>query len=48
MEMMAPGDDPYPASLPAKSQALFGLGYHHQRNEFFRKADKPAPEDAAA
>lgn len=37
MEAMSPGDDPFPASLPAEDQALFGLGYYHQRNEFFRK-----------
>ena len=48
MELMEPGKDPFPASLPAKSQALFGLGYYHQRNEFFRKADKSVPEDADA
>ena len=38
MEAMAPAADPFPASLPDKSQALFGLGYHHQRNEFVRGA----------
>ena len=48
MDVMEPGRDPFPASLPDKSQALFGLGYYHQRNEFFRKADKSTPEDAAA
>jgi CRISPR-associated protein Csd1 len=48
MDVMEPGKDPFPASLPDKSQALFGLGYYHQRNEFFRKADKSTPEDAAA
>jgi CRISPR-associated protein Csd1 len=48
MDVMEPGRDPFPASLPDKSQALFGLGYYHQRNEFFRKADKTTPEDAAA
>ncbi len=46
MEQMAPGDDPFPASLPDRSQALFGLGYHHQRNEFFRKPEKTAVEEA--
>lgn len=40
MDSMSPGDDPFPASLPDKSQALFGLGYYHQRNEFFRKSSK--------
>lgn len=38
MEMMKPGDDPFPASLPSEDQALFGLGYYHQRSEFFKKA----------
>ncbi|AHB48174.1 CRISPR-associated protein Csd1 [Hyphomicrobium nitrativorans NL23] len=47
MELMKPGDDPFPASLPDKSQALFALGYYHQRNEFFRKAEKTTSgEDA--
>jgi CRISPR-associated protein Csd1 len=48
MQMMLPEDDPYPASLPEKSQALFALGYYHQRNEFFRKTEKPAAEEALA
>jgi CRISPR-associated protein Csd1 len=48
MDLMEPGRDPFPASLPDKSQALFGLGYYHQRNQFFRKTDKSTPEDAAA
>jgi CRISPR-associated protein Csd1 len=30
MEMMEPGGMPYPASLSAEEQALFGLGYYHQ------------------
>jgi CRISPR-associated protein Csd1 len=48
MDLMQPAKDPFPASLPDKSQALFGLGYYHQRSEFFRKTEKSAPEDAAA
>ena len=36
---------PFPRSLPDKSQALFALGYYHQRNAFFRKAEKAADED---
>ncbi|MHC0055655.1 type I-C CRISPR-associated protein Cas8c/Csd1 [Actibacterium sp. D379-3] len=36
-DLMAPGDDPFPASLPMADQALFGLGYYHQRSAFFRK-----------
>jgi CRISPR-associated protein Csd1 len=46
MEAMSPDKDPFPASLAEKSQALFALGYYHQRNEFFRKSDKPAAEAA--
>lgn len=48
MDLMEPGKDPFPASLPDKSQALFGLGYYHQRNQFFRKADQSTPKEAAA
>ncbi|MBV8697402.1 MAG: type I-C CRISPR-associated protein Cas8c/Csd1 [Bradyrhizobium sp.] len=47
MELMEPGKDPFPASLPDKSQALFGLGYYHERNEVFRKAEATTPLDAA-
>ncbi|WP_159585846.1 type I-C CRISPR-associated protein Cas8c/Csd1 [Chelativorans xinjiangense] len=39
MDMMTPGEDPFPASLPSEQQALFGLGYHHQRNEFFKSRE---------
>ena len=37
MAMMAPGQDPYPAALSAEEQALFSLGYYHQRN--FKKTE---------
>jgi CRISPR-associated protein Csd1 len=47
METMSPGDDPFPASLNAAEQALFGLGYYHQRQEFFRKRDTSGTEEAA-
>lgn len=47
MEAMSPGDDPFPASLNAAEQALFGLGYHHQRGEFFRKRDTVGTEEIA-
>jgi CRISPR-associated protein Csd1 len=47
MDMMSPDQDPFPASLPNKSQALFGLGYHHQFNDFFHKTEKPAAEEAS-
>lgn len=46
MVAMSPEGDPFPASLPDKSQALFGLGYYHQRNEFFKKSEKTVPEEA--
>ncbi len=36
MDLMEPGKDPYPSSLSANEQALFGLGYHHQHSEFFK------------
>ncbi|CCG39876.1 type I-C CRISPR-associated protein Cas8c/Csd1 [Magnetospirillum molischianum] len=39
MGLMSPGDDPFPASLSAEQQALFGLGYYHQRNQFFVAKD---------
>lgn len=44
MEKMSPGDEPFPASLSAQEQALFGLGYYHQRNDFF-KTKKAEPAD---
>jgi CRISPR-associated protein Csd1 len=47
MDLMEPDKDPFPVSLPDRSQAMFGLGYYHQRNEFFRKVNKPATGDAA-
>jgi len=47
MEAMSPGSDPFPASLSAAEQGLFGLGYHHQRGEFFRKRDTAGSEEAA-
>jgi CRISPR-associated protein Csd1 len=43
---MSPGDDPFPASLNATEQAMFGLGYYHQRGEFFRKRDTAETEAA--
>jgi CRISPR-associated protein Csd1 len=35
MDLIQPENDPFPAHLPEKSQAMFGVGYYHQRN--FRK-----------
>lgn len=46
VDLMAPGDDPVPATLGAAEQALFGIGYYHQRSGFFRKHDAaPVSED---
>lgn len=46
MEKMRPDADPFPTSLAAQDQALFGLGYYHQRSEFFKKAGNTAnPEE---
>lgn len=47
MEQMSPSDEPFPASLSAQEQALFGLGYYHQRNEFFKpkKSEPPDQKD---
>lgn len=42
MDGMSPDQDPFPVSLPAKDQALFGLGYFHQHSEFFRTAAEKA------
>jgi CRISPR-associated protein Csd1 len=47
-EQMSPAADPFPASLPAEDQALFALGYYHQRNEFFRKPEAAGTEDSAS
>lgn len=43
-DLMVPGDDPIPASLNASEQALFGIGYYHQRSDFFRKHDDKSAE----
>jgi len=45
MDMMEPGADPFPTSLSAEEQALFGLGYYHQRSQFFKSKEKPAVEE---
>lgn len=46
-DLMEPGNDPIPASLSAAEQALFGLGYYHQRSDFFRKRDESEQPDEA-
>lgn len=49
MEMMDPEKDPFPASLSEAGQALFALGYYHQRNKYFasRKDNAAANGDDA-
>lgn len=38
-DLMEPGDDPIPTALSSAEQAMFGIGYYHQRSEAFRKRD---------
>jgi CRISPR-associated protein Csd1 len=47
MDLMSPAEEPFPAALGAQQQALFGLGYYHQRNDFFspKSQDAPAAKD---
>lgn len=42
MDIMSPGEDPFPSSLSAEDQAMFGLGYYHQRSEFFQSKKSDA------
>lgn len=42
MDGMSPAEEPFPVSLPAKDQALFGLGYFHQHSDFFKTAAEKA------
>jgi CRISPR-associated protein Csd1 len=48
MGAMDPAADPFPNALPAEDQALFGLGYYHQRNEFFKSAKNGAAAEEIA
>ena len=43
MDKMSPGNDPFPAFFSAQEQALFSLGYYHQRNDFFKSSKDEAP-----
>lgn len=45
MELMQPGADPFPIALAPQEQALFGLGYYHQRNEFFKSTKDVAAQE---
>jgi CRISPR-associated protein Csd1 len=44
MDLMSPGDDPFPPHLSSEEQALFALGYYHQRNEFFKSDSSKTSE----
>lgn len=46
IDLMEPGDDPIPPSLSTADQALFGIGYYHQRSDFFRKQSETAAPEA--
>ncbi|MDD3287569.1 MAG: type I-C CRISPR-associated protein Cas8c/Csd1 [Alphaproteobacteria bacterium] len=35
-DLMSPSKDPFPTALSSEEQALFALGYYHQRSEFFK------------
>ncbi|WP_439530823.1 type I-C CRISPR-associated protein Cas8c/Csd1 [Pannonibacter sp.] len=48
MELMQPGADPFPIALAPQEQALFGLGYYHQRNEFFKSTKDVAAQEEVA
>ena len=45
-DLMEPGQVPIPPSLSTAEQALFGIGYYHQRSDFFRKQSEPAVTEA--
>lgn len=44
MNLMSPGNDPFPSHLSSEEQALFALGYYHQRNEFFKSKTSKTQE----
>lgn len=49
MDLMSPAEDPFPPFLIAEEQALFALGYYHQKSEFFKsKDDQQAPKNEEA
>jgi CRISPR-associated protein Csd1 len=45
-DLMEPDGDPIPAALVPAEQALFGIGYYHQRSDFFRKHDDETSPEA--
>ncbi|HMR36666.1 type I-C CRISPR-associated protein Cas8c/Csd1 [uncultured Paracoccus sp.] len=47
-DLMEPGADPIPVALGTAEQAMFGIGYYHQRADFFRKQDMTTNSEDAA
>ena len=48
MGRLSPSGDPFPAFLSTEQQALFPLGYYHQKSEFFRPRDAATAATAPA
>ena len=48
LEQMSPDKDPFPVAFSSEDQALFGLGYYHQRNEFFKSNKNGTPVEETA
>ncbi len=48
MGAMDPAADPFPSALSAEDQSLFGLGYYHQRSEFFKSTKNGTPAEEIA
>lgn len=46
-DRLSPEAEPFPQTLPARDQALFALGYHHQSSEFFRSKTDDADTEPA-
>lgn len=47
VQKMTPEEDPFPSTLPLADQALFALGYHHQRNAMFEQSQDESSMDQA-
>ncbi|SIS53168.1 type I-C CRISPR-associated protein Cas8c/Csd1 [Phaeovulum vinaykumarii] len=45
VDLMEPTNDPIPNTLSTQEQAMFGIGYYHQRSDFFRKHDETSTDD---
>jgi CRISPR-associated protein Csd1 len=47
VEQMSPGADPFPSTLPLADQALFALGYYHQREANYEQTTAAPKTDQA-